>query len=75
MLTILSGTALASKSRTHVTGAVLRLTNEGARSLSRWVARRHQLRALADLDEHLLRDIGLTRKAAERACSQSFWVP
>ena len=31
MLTIRSGTALAFKSRTHVTGAVLRATNEGAR--------------------------------------------
>ena len=36
-------------------------------------ARRRQLRALGELDDHLLRDLCLSRQDVARACSKSFW--
>ena len=47
-----------------------------ARLLRRFVfcvARWRQRRDLADLDEHLLRDIGVTREQATREASRPFW--
>jgi uncharacterized protein YjiS (DUF1127 family) len=46
-------------------GAVLRI----------WVARARQRRALRELDDRLLGDIGLTRVDAERECAKPFWHP
>ena len=46
-----------------------------ARVVRFWLARSRQRRALATLDDHLLRDIGLTRDAARRECAQPFWKP
>jgi uncharacterized protein YjiS (DUF1127 family) len=37
--------------------------------------RSRQRRALAELDERLLRDIGLTRDEAWRECANPFWRP
>ena len=37
--------------------------------VSRW----RQRRALADLPDHLLRDIGVTREQAAREASRPFW--
>jgi uncharacterized protein YjiS (DUF1127 family) len=41
--------------------------------LRTWLARRRQRRALSDLDDHLLRDLGLTRAAAAREEAKPFW--
>ena len=38
-----------------------------------WSRRARQRRALARLDDRLLRDIGLTRHQAERAARKPFW--
>jgi uncharacterized protein YjiS (DUF1127 family) len=35
--------------------------------------RRRQRQALLDLDEHLLRDIGITRYEADREAEKPFW--
>lgn len=43
-------------------------------AFSRWDDRRRQRRHLADLDDHLLDDIGVTRKEARRAASHWFLV-
>jgi uncharacterized protein YjiS (DUF1127 family) len=43
--------------------------------LRTWLARRRQRRALSDLDDHLLRDLGLTRAAAAREEAKPFWRP
>jgi uncharacterized protein YjiS (DUF1127 family) len=51
-------------------GAVLRF----ATGADGWLERRRQLRALSELDERLLRDIGLARKDVRRACSRRFWM-
>jgi uncharacterized protein YjiS (DUF1127 family) len=74
MLTMLGRNALASPALPRPNGAVLRSMTTAAQSVSRWIARRRQLRALAELDDHLLRDIGLAREDVRRACSQSFWM-
>jgi uncharacterized protein YjiS (DUF1127 family) len=38
-----------------------------------WLERSRQWRALAELDDRLLRDIGLTRDEARRECANPFW--
>jgi uncharacterized protein YjiS (DUF1127 family) len=43
------------------------------RALGRTHDRWHQQRRLMDLDDHLLRDIGLTREQAEREARRPFW--
>jgi len=43
-------------------------------SVGRWLEARRQLRALSDLDDHLLRDVGLSRADLEHACFTPFWV-
>jgi len=43
--------------------------------LRRWVQRSRQRAELAQLDDHLLRDIGLTRLQARRESATWFWRP
>ena len=38
-----------------------------------WLGRAQERRRLAELDDHLLRDIGLTRAEAEQAATRPFW--
>jgi uncharacterized protein YjiS (DUF1127 family) len=40
-----------------------------------WMERSQQRRALAELDDRLLRDIGLTREDALQECANPFWRP
>ena len=44
-----------------------------AGTLMRRIGQSRQRRALADLDDRLLRDIGLTRRQAEREAAKPFW--
>jgi len=41
--------------------------------LARWIERTRQRKALAGLDDHQLRDIGITRLDAARECEKPFW--
>lgn len=41
--------------------------------LALWAARQRQRRELGELEERLLRDIGLTRGAALREAAKPFW--
>jgi uncharacterized protein YjiS (DUF1127 family) len=41
--------------------------------VSSWVERARQRGALADLDDHQLRDIGITRVDAAREAGKPFW--
>ncbi len=59
-------TAPPSHLRPAAGGAWLRL-------IGTWMERRRQRRALAELDDHQLRDIGLTRAEARAECAQPFW--
>lgn len=38
-----------------------------------WLERVQDRRRLAELDDHMLRDIGLTRAEAEQAAARPFW--
>jgi len=40
---------------------------------ARWQDRHLQRRDLAEIDDHLLRDIGLTPEDVRRECAKSFW--
>jgi uncharacterized protein YjiS (DUF1127 family) len=40
---------------------------------ARWIERTRQRNALARLDDHQLRDIGITRLDAVRECEKPFW--
>lgn len=42
-------------------------------TLEAWADRRRQRQVLSELDDHMLRDIGLTRAAAEHEASKPFW--
>jgi uncharacterized protein YjiS (DUF1127 family) len=43
--------------------------------VSVWLERTHTRRVLAELDEHLLRDIGRTAVEAQRESARPFWKP
>jgi uncharacterized protein YjiS (DUF1127 family) len=53
----------------------MRLGGAAVRTVWFWVERSRQRRALAQLEDHLLRDIGLTRGEARRECANPFWKP
>ena len=38
-----------------------------------WIGRMRQRRALAELDDKMLQDIGITRYDAARECGKPFW--
>lgn len=43
------------------------------RLLARWHDRHVQRLDLAEIDDHLLRDLGLTPEDVRRECAKSFW--
>jgi uncharacterized protein YjiS (DUF1127 family) len=55
--------------------AVVRLVRLAGAVLVEWLERYRQRRALARLDDRLLRDIGMTREQARRETRKPFWSP
>ena len=43
------------------------------RTISLWTERSKQRHVLAELDDHLLKDVGLSRGAARREVAKPFW--
>lgn len=43
--------------------------------LETWLERRRQRRTLLELNDHLLKDIGVTRLEAQREGHKPFWLP
>lgn len=43
------------------------------RTVVAWIERRRQLQALTELDDHLLKDLGLSREQARREAARPFW--
>ena len=74
MFTVLMSAPVASPAVSSLSSSILRLAAGAARSVAAWAERRRQLRALSDLDDHLLRDIGLSHDDVEHACSRPFWA-
>jgi uncharacterized protein YjiS (DUF1127 family) len=56
-------------------GGLTRLGCAVVRVVWFWMERSRQRRALAELDDRLLRDIGLTRDQARRECANPIWKP
>ena len=52
-----------------------RLIKSTLRTLDFWIERARSRQALAELDERLLRDVGLTLAQARRESSMAFWQP
>jgi uncharacterized protein YjiS (DUF1127 family) len=63
----------------HATGSwspgddMMRLVRQMAHEVHGWIERSRQRRALQDLDDHPLNDIGLSRDEARRECAKLFW--
>jgi len=43
------------------------------RTISLWIERSKQRHAVAELEDHLLHDVGLSRGAARREAAKPFW--
>ena len=43
------------------------------RLIAQWIERVRQRQALAGLEDHMLRDIGITRVDVARECEKPFW--
>jgi len=54
---------------------MLRLCRRANLAAAAWHLRARQCDSLAQLDDHLLADIGLTREAQLVECSKPFWCP
>jgi uncharacterized protein YjiS (DUF1127 family) len=66
-----------SHATNKLSAAVRRLLATIGAAIEAWAAHRRQARALADLaeyDDYLLADIGLTRDEARRETAKPFWV-
>ena len=63
----------------HTTGwwtpgdVLMRFVRQMAQEVHAWIERSRQRRALQDLDDHLLNDVGLSRDEAKRECAKLFW--
>ena len=64
-----SGSAFIAPSRGQANGFVTRLSDV----LISWLDRSRQRRHLAELDDRMLRDIGLSRGEVETEVSRRFW--
>ena len=56
-------------------GRLAYLGGAAVRAVLFWMERSRQRRALAELDDRLLRDIGLTREDARQECANPYWKP
>ena len=64
---------LAAHGLPNAGAAVPPFLDDWPAALRRMHGRWHQRRTLLELDEHLLGDIGITRRQAEREARKPFW--
>jgi uncharacterized protein YjiS (DUF1127 family) len=68
---------IAETTRAAIAGASLPAMPRKARSvligLGNWYDRWQQRQHLIDLDDHILRDIGISPREVERECAKPFW--
>ena len=60
----------ANHSAPSTIGALL---GDATNMVNVWRWRRRERRAIGQLDDHMLRDIGLNRLAAEQIAARAFW--
>lgn len=65
----------AGRSFAAAVHGVIRVLVSGWMTLELWRERAQQRRRLMELDDRLLRDIGLSRADAEREGRKPFWKP
>ena len=68
-----SRTSLVDFGATGLLGLVRRRVAITSRYVVVWARRRRQRQQLKDLDDHLLRDIGISRAQADREMRKPFW--
>ena len=76
ILSLLRSPAAAAGSRDTGKGLLGRISQCGG-TIAGWIARRRTRIALSDIahDDHLLKDIGVSREEALREADKPFWRP
>lgn len=69
-----NGGAAYSPRHLQAPSAVAALFDEAAAMLNLWSARRRERRNVRQIDDHMLRDIGLDRFTAEQVGARPFWT-
>ena len=72
----ISSREIARGEALHYQSGLLTLISDGLHTLQFWIGRsrqRKQLGELADLNDHLLRDIGVSQEEALREAAKPFW--
>ena len=65
---------IAETTRAAIAGEGLRaMSRKALIRLANWYDRWQQRQHLADLDDHILRDIGISPGTVERECAKPFW--
>ena len=72
LITVAARAHGAVSSPSNPSAHLLRFVAGARHGIMGWAERRRQLRALSELDEHLLQDVGLSRDDVRRACAQIF---
>jgi uncharacterized protein YjiS (DUF1127 family) len=74
MLNLIESAPAISLAPSSPPSTITRLATKAAGSVAGWAEKRRQLRALSELDDHLLQDIGLSHDDVVHACSRPFWA-
>src|SRR5436190_21482615 len=61
--------------RRHKLAPIVPFLGQCPRVVGIWAERRHQRRALAELDDRRLKDVGLSRERTRREAAKPFWKP
>ena len=56
-------------------GGIAHILYLGITAIALWAERRRSRRALANLNDDQLRDVAITRPAAQRESAKPFWIP
>ena len=67
------GAAAYSAPRSSLASRLGALLGDATAMPRQWLRRRHERRALLQLDDHMLRDIGLDRFKAREMATRPFW--
>jgi uncharacterized protein YjiS (DUF1127 family) len=73
MMTTRIAYAAYAAPRSTVTARLGDMLNAALATPRLWARRRHDRRALLELDDHMLRDIGFDRTQAEAMAARPFW--